>query len=90
MKKMKILFILVKMSFRWWSWIVLGCLVCLMMTIGLMKMNDLDVVRINERRQYFPKSIARVMENKYIESLVTGRIYVFSYLDWDLLKFKSE
>ena len=63
---------------------VAGVLVVVCTVIGMREMDELDVMRVNERRGYFGGRVGRVLENKYVEGFVVGRKVVFGWLDLDV------
>ena len=47
--------------------------------IALNNLSDLDTIRINRRRPYFPTYIGKIFENKFSEALLNSRKRIFSY-----------
>lgn len=46
-------------------------------------LSDLEIIKIQTRRDYFPESSARIFENKITESFTFTRKQVFGYISFD-------
>jgi len=46
------------------------------------KLNDLDVIQINQRRTYYPALLGKLYQNKWTKKFSLTRQKLFSYLDW--------
>ncbi|MEK9200535.1 MAG: hypothetical protein AAB909_01030 [Patescibacteria group bacterium] len=54
-------------------------LLLLLSVYKLLHLSDLDIIRINTRRSYYPKSAGRLFQNKFTESFTLARKQFFSW-----------